>query len=390
MSSERPLRICLIYDCLFPHTVGGAERWYRNLAERLVAEGHEVTYLTLRQWDAGVDPGVEGVDVRVVGPRMNLYSGPGQRRVLPPMRFGIGVLWHLLRRGHRYDVVHTASFPYFSVLAAAAARPLGRYRLVVDWHEVWTRDYWREYLGRAGGAIGWAVQRLCARVPQRAFCFSRLHAERLLAEGLCGGVTVLAGEYNGPEQCGVPAEADPVVVFAGRHIPEKRADALVRAVVIAAERIAGLRGVVFGDGPERGRVLDAIRDTGAGDFIEAPGFVDASRVEATLSNALCMLLPSRREGYGMVVVEAAAHGVPSIVVRGPDNAATELISEGENGTIADSAEPAELAAAIVRISEAGARYRDSTAAWFRQNARRLSLSESLEQVLASYVTASER
>ena len=34
-----------------PHTVGGGERWYRNVAERLAADGHEVTYLTLRQWD---------------------------------------------------------------------------------------------------------------------------------------------------------------------------------------------------------------------------------------------------------------------------------------------------------------------------------------------------
>ena len=34
-----PMRVCLIYDCLFPYTVGGAERWYRNLAERLVARG---------------------------------------------------------------------------------------------------------------------------------------------------------------------------------------------------------------------------------------------------------------------------------------------------------------------------------------------------------------
>ena len=32
------MRICLVYDCLFPYTVGGAERWYRNLAERLAAE----------------------------------------------------------------------------------------------------------------------------------------------------------------------------------------------------------------------------------------------------------------------------------------------------------------------------------------------------------------
>src|SRR5262249_48379662 len=45
-----PVRICIVYDCLYPHTVGGAERWYRNLSERLADEGHDVTYLTLRQW----------------------------------------------------------------------------------------------------------------------------------------------------------------------------------------------------------------------------------------------------------------------------------------------------------------------------------------------------
>ena len=57
------MRVCLVYDCLFPYTVGGAERWYRNLGERLAADGHEVTYLTLRQWDRGTDPGVPGVEV---------------------------------------------------------------------------------------------------------------------------------------------------------------------------------------------------------------------------------------------------------------------------------------------------------------------------------------
>ena len=118
------MRVCLVYDCLFPHTVGGAERWYRGLAERLAADGHQVTYLTLRQWNRGSDPGVPGVDVRVVGPRMRLYSGPGRRRVLPPLIFGLGVLWHLLRHGHRYDIVHTCSFPYFSLLAAALVRSL--------------------------------------------------------------------------------------------------------------------------------------------------------------------------------------------------------------------------------------------------------------------------
>src|SRR4051812_20113821 len=124
------MRVCLVYDCLFPHTVGGAERWYRNLAERLAANGHEVTYLTLRQWEK--EPDASGFAVRAVGPRMRLYTRGGRRRILPPLVFGAGVLWHLLPSGGRYDAVHTASFPYFSVLAAAAAR-LGRgFTLVVD------------------------------------------------------------------------------------------------------------------------------------------------------------------------------------------------------------------------------------------------------------------
>src|SRR5579871_4378839 len=151
----RAVRICIVYDCIYPHTVGGAERWYRNLAERLAADGHEVDYLTLRQWPEGEDAGVPGVNVIAVGPQQELYGGGGRRRIGPPLRFGLGVLGHLARQGNRYDVVHTASFPYFSLLAAGVVRPWRRFQLVVDWHEVWTRDYWREYLGRAG-AFGFA------------------------------------------------------------------------------------------------------------------------------------------------------------------------------------------------------------------------------------------
>ena len=66
----------------------------------------------------------------LVGPRIELYVA-GRRRVLPPLVFGAGVLWHLLRHGRRYDAVHTASFPYFSLLAAGVARGRGRFRILV-------------------------------------------------------------------------------------------------------------------------------------------------------------------------------------------------------------------------------------------------------------------
>jgi hypothetical protein len=41
------MRICIVYDFLFPAHRGRRERWYRSFAERLAREGHEVTYLTM-------------------------------------------------------------------------------------------------------------------------------------------------------------------------------------------------------------------------------------------------------------------------------------------------------------------------------------------------------
>jgi len=378
------MRICLIYDCLFPHTVGGAERWYLSLAERLAADGHDVTYLTLRQWARGADPGVAGVDVRAVGPRVQLYSRSGRRRIGPPLVFGAGVYWHLLRHGGRYDVVHTCSFPYFALLAAAAARMRWRYRLVVDWFEVWSRGYWREYLGHYAGDAGWRIQRLCAHVPQRAFCFSRLYAARLQEEGLSGEITMLGGAYGGPLDVRPSDGAEPLVLFAGRHIPEKRVPAIVPAIARARTDLPELRAVVVGDGPERPEVVRLVRELGLEGAVDVPGFVATEVVEELMARALCVLLPSRREGYGLVVIEAAARGTPSVVVAGPDNAAVELIADGENGFVARSASPEDLAAAIVRVSDAGAALRGSTAAWFASNARRLSLDESLQIALAAY------
>jgi glycosyltransferase involved in cell wall biosynthesis len=376
------MRVCLVYDCLYPFTIGGAERWYRNLAEGLAASGHEVTFLTRRQWERGSQPVIEGVRVVAVSPRMSLYRR-GRRRTLPPLLFGLGVLAHLVRRGRRYDIVHTASFPYFPLLAAGVARKRARFRLLVDWHEVWTHDYWREYLGRVGGSIGWRIQRACLRVPQQAFCFSRLHEQRLGALGLNGELTRLEGQYLGA--AGVPPRAARVVaVFAGRHIPEKRVPALVPALAEARRQIPALRGEIYGDGPDRTKVLRAIAELGLDGAVEAPGFVDAALLEDALASALCLVLPSRREGYGLVVVEAAARGVPVVVVAGPDNAAVELVEEGVNGAIAATVDPPELAAAILRVHDGGAALRASSAAWFRRNEDRLSFDRSLAQVLETY------
>ena len=376
------MHICLVYDLLYPYTIGGAERWYRNLGEGLAAQGHRVTYLTLRHWPESEIPEVPGVEVVPVGPRFELYTSSGRRRIAPPLRFGLGVLRHLTRAAR---AMTSCTLPRFPTFRCSQPQWPGA-GTVFESSSIGSRsgrpstgaDTW----DRSGGASGSPCKAAASG------CDSRLSASRSCSHDGCrsrayGDVRCSAAIYAGP--AGSPPEpAEPVVVFAGRHIPEKQAPALVPAIASARARVPELRGEIFGDGPARPEVLRLIAEHGLDGAVDAPGFVAEDRLRSSLRRALCLALPSRREGYGLVVVEAAALGVPSVVVRYPDNAATELVEEGENGAVADSAEPAELAAAILRVHAAGPALRESTAAWYDRNADRLSLERSLETVLAAY------
>jgi glycosyltransferase involved in cell wall biosynthesis len=376
------MRICLVYDRLYPHAIGGAERWMRDLSVRLAEAGHDVTYVTTRRWSDDNRPQLPGVQIVGLTTAAADY-GKRRRAVVPPLRFGLAVFRYLAREGASYDVVHTASFPYFPLLAAGVWRRRCDFRIVVDWHEVWTRAYWRSYAGAAVGTVGWIVQRLGMRVRHRALCMSRMHAQRLRAQGFKGRVTVLPGLYAGPTATS-PTKPDDVVVYAGRHVPEKRVSQLVSAFATPEMRRSALRLELYGDGPERYRVERLIRELGLSDSVHVKGIRTEDEVATAIAHAVCMATASEREGYGLVVVEAAARGTPSVVVGGPENAAVELIVEGVNGAIAPSAAPEDLAAAIARVVDAGMPLRTSTRNWFALNASHLRIERSVAEVIASY------
>lgn len=378
------MRVCLVYDHLFPQTVGGAERWMRDLALHLAESGHDVTYLTMRHWEDGETPRLAGVRVVGLTDAGRVY-GEGRRTLGPPLRFGIAVARHLARNGSSYDVVHTASFPYFPLLAAGVLRRRGSYELFVDWHEVWTREYWRRYAGTLAGRIGWIVQRACVRLRHGAYCMSQMHAQRLIAEGYRGMPTILPGLYAGSVEPTPTGRVDPArVVYAGRHVREKRVDVLVRGFARAREQHPDLRLDLYGDGPERSRIEALVRDLGLTAAVRVLGHRPEEEVSRAMAGAACLATASEREGYGLVVVEAAARGTPSVVVAGPENAAVELIHEGVNGAVAATSSPEDVAAALVSVISAGVDLRDSTARWFADNASTLLIERSLEIVLADY------
>ena len=382
------MKIAIVYDCLFPNTLGGAERWYRNLAERL-DRSHSVTFVTRRQWgEEGPETSFETI---AVSPGGGLYTSAGRRRIWPPIRFGIGVFLHLVRRGRSYDAVHSASFPFFSLLGAALALKLTRSkaRLIVDWWELWSLDYWRSYLGSVGGRIGALIQRLCVNLPDQSFTFSRLVESRLRELRPSARITRLTGAYAGESDYAPPPPSTqppepPLVVAAGRHIPEKRIPVIPPAIALAREQVPGLRCEILGNGPETEATSERVHELGLDRAVALRGRVGSNEVMRTIAEASCLLHPSLREGYGLVIVEAASVGTPSIVVGGPENAATELIEAGVNGFVAQSAEPEELADNVLEVVRRGTALRASTLEWYERRRDELSMESSLVAVEASY------
>lgn len=387
------MRIALIYDRIYPQNIGGLERYYDALARGLVLS-HSVTYLTQAPEDrAALASAPRPYRVITVAPPSAYYSDKGNRRIWPALRFGIGIFGHFLRRGGSYDVIHCASFPFFSVFAARLAFLFRRRRpkLVVDWLEVWDRDYWIEYAGGLAGRIGYGIQQLCMQAPDHGLTYSVLHEARLGGHRqpvlrLTGLATDAPAPPTAPEPAAVKRSEAPTVIYAGRHIAEKQV-ALIPEVIERCRRAnEAIRCTLIGDGPERPAVAKAIEERGLGSMVSLPGFVSDEELTEQLRDAACLLLPSLREGYGLIVIEAAAFGTPCVTIDAADNAAKELIVDGVNGFVVENWNAQGIADAVTRVVAAGGELRESTERWYRESWDELSVESSVRRVDDLYRT----
>jgi glycosyltransferase involved in cell wall biosynthesis len=266
-------------------------------------------------------------------------------------------------------------------------------RVRCEWLECLSDAYWRSYgpvLGRAGALL----QRVCVRLTPEALVFSRHTLRRLQETGFRGSVELLGGlaffiepaHSDGREAA---KERSPLVLFAARHVPDKRATVVPAAIAAARAQRPDITAVVAGEGPDRDEVVRGIKKLGLDGAVDAPGFVSAEELEQLYRRAACVLSPSRRDGYGMVVAEAAARGVPVVVCPSPDNAAAERVVNGVNGCLASSADPEDIGAAIVDVIDRGPELRASVALWYGEHAEELSADATLRRARALYAAEGE-
>ena len=283
---------------------GGSEVLVDRLAAGMAARGHDVTLCCGRPGSEHVYRVVEG------GGRLTQF-------VRSPIHYG--------RRFRDRDLVVDMAN------GMAHYTPLWRRRrpTICFVNHVHT-PHWAQWFSPPAAALGRTLERRAMPWAYRHHLFvavSPSTAEDLEALGVAPtSIRIVHNGVDLPPRTGRKA-AEPLFAAVGRLVPHKRYDMLARAWRRVRPHIGG-RLVVVGEGPERA-TIEAMDVPG----LELLGHVPPDVKERVLEEAWLLLHPSELEGWGLVIMEAAAHATPTLGfdVRGVRDA----VVAGTTGVLVD-------------------------------------------------------
>jgi len=342
----------MISELFMPYVKGGVERRNWEIARRL-ARNHEVHVFTMRPPNTLAEEIIEGVSVHRTSCVDRLYDTKGRRRVRPALEFALGLFRRLGRERRRFDVVDCSAFPFFPCYPARSFSKRQGAPLIVTFHEVWG-GYWREYFGnRVMAEAGRIVERSVARLPDLIVSVSRLTSKRLVND-LGVDPKRIVHVPNGVDLSVFDARAcikDPdMVLFVGRLVPSKRVDLAVRALARVREVYPRVKLHIVGDGPELSSLKSLVEGLGLSGNVSLLGTLPTYKeVADRMMRSRLFVMPSTREGFGMVVLESMAASTPVIVAKYEANAALELVDHEHTGFVVEPDSPDAIAEAIMRL-----------------------------------------
>jgi len=298
---------------------GGAEVFTHEVAKRWAKQGHQVTLLTSRFPNAPALEVVDGVRIRRVGRlRTGSFHALVQRE---------------LARVRNVDVVvdEINTVPFLTPVWRARLPPV-----VALIHQL-AADVWDAEVPRPLAGLGRWLEphalRLYRDVPM--VTVSNSTKQDLEDLGLSNVSVIPNGRDEPPPLNGTCKEPEPTFLFVGRLAANKRPDHAVAAFRAIRESIPAARLWIVGRGPLE-RVLSRELPEGA----EVLGHLPRDDLYLRMARAHCLLVPSVREGWGLVVVEANSVGTPAVGYDVPG--VRDSIRDGRTGLLAEAGIPNDL------------------------------------------------
>jgi glycosyltransferase involved in cell wall biosynthesis len=328
-------RVAFVSDAVWPYNKGGKEKRLHEITTRLVKQGRQVDIYTMKWWD-GPERTIRnknGVYLHAISRKYPLYSGE-RRSIVQAILFSLACCKLLFKK---FDVIDVDSMPFFPLFPVRIVTWLRRKKLMATWHEVWGTQYWKHYMGGLSGKIGAATEWLAMKTPDTVISNSDHTTRRLLEAGMKKHIVTVPLGVDVETIFAVPVhEMQSDIIFAGRLLPNKNVDLLIHAVKQVKRTDKDIRCLIVGNGPERKRLEALVTELQLENNVTFFNFLeDHTELYSLMKASRMFVLPSVREGFGLVVVEANAAGIPVITTTHEHNAARELIIEGRNGYLAN-------------------------------------------------------
>lgn len=326
----------------FPPRVGGIQRYVHDLVRHLPAE--RVTVLAPR-WRGALD-----FDRREPY-AVHRYGGT----FMAPVRDVVRRVRSLVREAGAEAVLFGHGLP-LAAMGPGLHRRLGiPYAVLTHGAEAW--------MARLPGSRG-LLRRACAHATA-VFAVSRFTARllrpavpaRVPIEVLPPGVDVRRFHPSADgsavrERHGLAGR--PTVACVSRLVRRKGQDVLIRAWPRVLAEVPEAALLIVGDGPIRGRLQAMAREAGVEGSVAFAGEVPEEDLPAHYAAGDVFAMPCRSrlgglevEGFGIVFLEAAACGRPSVA--GDSGGAAEAVEEGETGLVVDGADATAVASAIAGL-----------------------------------------
>ena len=326
------MKIAIVNDTVYPYFKGGAPKRAWEISTRLAQRGHQVHLFGMKYW-AGENIIVnEGVYLHGVCNVQQLYVG-GRRSIKQALYFAYRLLRPLL--AEYFDIIDCSNFPYFPCFPTKLHSMIRGSTLVITWHEVWD-GYWYEYLGWQGIFGKW-TERIVARLSKSTVVVSERTKRGLLSIGGGGEIKVVPNgiDFGEIDTAGL-ADDHSDVTFVGRLVKNKNVDLLIRSIDLIKQVIPNIKCCIIGDGPERNSLEGLVSNLHLEQNVSFLGLLSHPQaVFSHLKASKVFALPSTREGFGIVSLEANACGLPVVTINHPQNAAGDLIIDGKNGFLAE-------------------------------------------------------
>jgi glycosyltransferase involved in cell wall biosynthesis len=329
------LRVAVVTDALYPWHKGGKEVRYLRLLNRLPEYDMDVVVYSMKWWDRAPEVVTfprGSLTYKSICPRVAMYKGT-RRTFTQALLFAVSTFRLLTEH---FDVIEADHMPYLQLVPLRLVAWVRRVPLVITWNEVWGKEGWRTYLGRAGFAPA-LLEKACVHMPDSIIAISEGTAEKLLALGARKDrlhvvpMTVDFEELEGIE----PDAGAPELLFIGRLLEHKNANLEIEATSILVSRGLDVRLGVVGVGPEMTRLKSQVDALGLEARVTFLSAVDAQRdLWSLVRGSRVLLAPSVREGFGLVVAESLALGTPVVAVLHLENESSKLISAATGSVVA--------------------------------------------------------